>query len=265
MDTGSGTQLRCSRGRRFLASVRDPDALESHLDTVICSIKRILFPNPVPLFSTSPYRLNALGGMRFYIQNRIFRVDSRIWHLNFPLGLHGFYVDGKIFLKEGNWCRKTLYHETLHGVSIFSVSNVYQSVARRHRFLNEGLTEFLMGYILLVDHTKCYNAWKMGTFKECKLSSYKRWVKLWCTFCNFIKLEEVTKLYFWDGTDGWDERYTQFLTSIHNAGYPNFRDVLSLGGNTEILFTQECLNNFGKNFEHILRSRRSLDFTRIKL
>ena len=69
----------------------------------------------------------------------------------------------------------------------------------------------------------------------------------------------------WEGTGGWNERYTQFLTAIHDSGYPNFRDVLSLGNNKEILFTQECINNFGKNFEHILRSRRSLDFTRIKL
>ena len=256
--------MRCSRGRRFLASARDSEALERHLDTAISSIKRIFFPRPVPLFSTSSRPLNALGGMRFYIQNRICQVSSLIWHLNFPPGLHGRYENGKIFLKEGNWCRKTLHHEALHGVSIFMVPNVYQSVTRRHPFLSEGLTEFLTGYILFKDHRKCHNAWKTRTFKECKIS-YKDQAKLWCTFCNFIKLGEVIKLYFWDGTGSWNERYTQFLTAIHNAGYPNFRDVLSLGNNTEILFTQECINNFGRDFEDILNSRRSLDFTRIKV
>jgi hypothetical protein len=244
--------------------VRDPDALERHLDAAISRIKRILFPRLVPLFSTSPRPLNALGGMRFYIQNRIYQVSSLIWHLNFPRGLRGRYENGKIFLKEGNWCRKTLYHEALHAVSIFMVPNVYQSITRRHPFLNEGLTEFLTGYILFKDHRECHNAWKTRTFKECKIS-YKDQAKLWCTFCNFIKLEEIIKLYFWDGTGGWNERYTQFLTAIHNAGYPNFRDVLSLGNNIEILFTQECISNFGRGFEDILNSRRSLDFTRIKV
>jgi len=262
--TVGGTRLRCSKGKRFLASVKDPDALEKTLDTAISSIKRILFPSPVPLFSTSSHGLNALGGIRFYVQNRIYQVSSRIWHLNFPRGLHGRYTNRKIFLKEENWCRKTLYHEALHGLSIFSVPSVYQSVGQRHLFLSEGLTEFLTGYILLKDHKECYNAWKKGTFKECRLSSYKRMVKLWCTFCNFIKLEEVIKLYFWDSAGSWNGRYAQFLTAIHNAGYPNFRDVLTLGGNTEILFTQECMNNF-EDFEDILDSRKSLDFTRIKV
>jgi len=256
--------LRCSSGRSFLASARDSDALERHLNTAISNIRRILFPHPVLMFSTSPYRLNALGGIRFYVQYRIYQVNSLIWHLNFPPGLHGRYDDRKIFLKEGNWCRKTLYHEALHGVSIFTVPNVYQSVTRRHQFLSEGLTEFLTGYILFREHDECYKAWKTRTFEECKIS-YRNQVKLWCTFCNFIKLEEVIKLYFWDGTGNWNERYSRLLTAIHNEGYPNFRDVLVLGDDTEILFTQECINNFGRDFQDILDSRKSLDFTSIRI
>ena len=89
-------------------------------------------------------------------------------------------------------------------------------------------------------------------------------MKLWCAFCNFVKLEHVIKLYFWDGTESWDGRYAQLLTAIHNAGYPNFHDVLSLEGDTETLFTQECVNNF-EDFDDILSSRRSLDFTYIKV
>lgn len=256
--------MRCSRGRRFLASIRDPDALERHLNTAISNIRRTLFRRPVPLFSRSPYHLNALRGMGFYVQYKIYQVNSLIWHLNFPPGLHGRYVNGKIFLKEGNWCRKTLYHETLHGVSIFMVANVYRSVTQRHRFLSEGLTEFLTGYILFREYDECYRAWKTRTFEECKIS-YRNQVKLWCTFCNFIRLEEVIKLYFWDGTGNWNERYDQFLTAIHDAGYPNFRDVLTLGDNSEILFTQECINNFGEDFQDILDSRKSLDFTSVRV
>ena len=256
--------MRCSRGRRFLISVKDPDTLEKHLDSVVSDIKRILSPHLVPLFNASPRPLNALGGIRFYIENRVSQVSNRIWHLNFPRGLHGRYENGKIFLNEGNWCRKTLYHEALHGTSIFLTPNAYH-IGRRHLFLSEGITEFLMGYILFEDHSECHDAWKKGTFKECRLSSYKSKTKLWCTFCNFVKLEELGKLYFWDGVADWNTNYTRFLTAIHKEGYPKFRDVLDLGNNTQVLFTQECINNFGSEFEEILTSRRSLDYARIRL
>lgn len=256
--------MRCSDGRRFLASARDVEALEKHLEEAISIIKHLLYASAVPIFSTSPYPLNALGGLRFYVENRVYPVSRLIWNLNFPPGVHGVYHRGKIFLKEGNWCRKTLYHEALHSLSIFSLPNV-SSIGHRHRFFSEGLTEFFTGYTLFENHKICYSSWKRGTFRECKLSSYKNGVKRWCTFCNFIELEEVRKLYFWDGTGTWGERYNQFLTAIHNAGYPDFHDVLELGMDTEVLFTQECIDNFGEDFQSILNSRRSLDYSLIKI
>lgn len=115
------------------------------------------------------------------------------------------------------------------------------AIGHRHLLFGEGLTEFFTGYILFKDHRTCYDSWKRGTFRECKLSSYKSKVKLWCTFCNFIELGEVIKLYFWTGSCTWDQHYTRFLTAIHNAGYPDFRDIFNLGNDTEMLFTQECI------------------------
>lgn len=255
--------MRCSNGRRFLASARAPEALEKHLEAAISSIKRLFCPCVTPIFSTSHHFLNALGGSRFSVQNRIYEVSRLIWHLNFPRGVHGVYHNGKIFLKEANWCRKTLYHEALHSVSVFSVRSV-SSIGRRHLFFSEGLTEFFAGYMLFKDYKTCYNSWKRGTFRECKLSSYKNKVKLWCTFCNFIELSEVIRLYFWNGSGTWDQRYVRFLTAIRNAGYPDFRDVLNLGNNTDTLFVQECVNNFGRDFHDVLHSRKSLDYALIK-
>ena len=255
--------LRCSDGRRFLASVKDPEALGKHLETAISSIKCLLCSSAIATLSTSQRILNALGGMRFSVPNRVYQVDKRIWHLNFRPG-HGIYDNGKIFLKEDNWCRKTLYHEALHGVSRFSLPAV-SSLGHRHLLFSEGLTEFFTGYILFRDHKTCFESWKRGTFEECRLSSYKSKVKLWCTFCNFIKIDEVTKLYFWTGADSWDQTYTQFLTAIHNAGYPSFRDILNIGSDSEMLFTQECINVFGKDFQEILNSRKSLDYDLIKV
>ena len=257
--------MRCSIGRKFLTSTKAPSALENYLDSVISKIRNLLFPSLVPTLTTTPYRLNALGGLAFWVQDRIYQVDRRIWHLNFPPGLHGIYKDGKIFLKEGDWCRKTLYHEALHATSIFVRPGVYYSVGSRHKLFSEGITEFLTGYILFKNHRKCHELWKRGTFRECKLSSYKNKVRLWCTFCNFIPLMNVTSLYFWDGLRTWDNQYAQFLADIRNTGYPNFKDVLRLGTNSEMLFTQECINNFGTDFQDILNSRKkSLDYAMIK-
>lgn len=250
--------MRCSKGRRYLTHMMDPTALEQQLDASISDIRDTFLVNCVPLFSCSPYFLNALGSIRFCVSNRIVQVDRRIWHLNFPPSLHGRYADGKIFLNQGNWCRKTLYHEALHGVSIFMVPSTYGQITRAYPFLSEGLTEVLTGYILLKKHPECYAAWKNGTFAECKIS-YRNQVKLWCAFCNFINLKEITRLYFWEGVTDWNTRYGYFLTAIHDAGYPRFRDVFALPGDKEMLFTQECLDNFGGCFRQILNSRKSLE------
>lgn len=257
--------MRCSIGKKFLASTKSPSALENFLNFAISEIRTLLFTSLVPTFSGTPYRLDALGGLAFWVQDRICQVDSRIWHLNFPRGLHGLYKNGKIFLKEGNWCRKTFYHETLHATSIFVRPGVYSSVGSRHKLFSEGITEFLTGFVLSKNNSKCYELWKKGTFNECKLSSYKSKVRLWCSFCNFIPLTKVTNLYFWDGLGTWDSRYAQFLADIQNAGYLDFQDVLSSGANSEMLFTQECIDNFGSDFQIILNSRKkSLDFSTIR-
>lgn len=254
--------LRCSDGKRFLISVKDLATLEKELDTVVSRIKCVLCPSARAILSTSQYTLNALSGVRFSIPNRVYQVGKLSWRLNFREG-HGVYANGKIFLKEDNWCRKTLYHEALHGLSRFSLPSL-SSFGHRHLLFSEGLTEFFAGYMLFRDQRRCYESWKRGIFEECRLS-YRSKVKLWCTFCNFIKIGEVAKLYFWTGVDSWDQSYTEFLTGIHNVGYPRFRDILNLETDSEILFTQECIDVFGKDFQDILNSGKSLDYSLIKV
>jgi hypothetical protein len=255
--------LRCSDGRRFLATARDQEVLEKYLETSIASIKRLLCPSAKAILSTSQRTLNALRGTRFSVPNRVYEVRKCIWHLNFRPG-HGVYDNGKIFLKEDNWCRKTLYHEALHSLSRFSLPAM-SSLGHRHLLFSEGLTEFFAGYVLFRNHKTCFESWRRGTFEECRLSSYKSKVKLWCTFCNFIKIGEVAKLYFWTGSGSWNETYTQFLKAIHNAGYPSFRDIIDLGNNSEMLFTDECINVFGRDFQEILNSRKSLDYGLVRI
>jgi len=258
--------LRCKRGQAFLRSSIDQDAMEERLRQAFSDIKHHLFQHPVPLLSSSPYPLRGLRNITFPITSKIYKVSKSLWQLNFPdrRNALGQYVRGKIFLNDWNWCRKTLYHEALHSVSVFSRPEAYHRVGRRHFFLSEGITEFLAGYLLFKKHYECYQAWKRKDFKECRIS-YKSQVKLWGAFCNFIKIGVLIKLYFWDSTRTWDDQYRDFLTSIHNAGYPSFCDVFVLEDNSEILFRQECTNNFGIGFQNIMDSlKRSLDFSHIK-
>ena len=254
--------MRCSKGKRFRASLKNQKALEGELEKVISDIKNLLCTHVKPILSDNYEPLRVLDGSNVYVNRKIYEVDGRIWSLNFPRGARGIYKNGKIFLNDRNWCRKTLYHEALHSVSVFSLPSVFP-IGRRFLFLSEGITEFFTGYILFKLHKGCYESWKRGIFEECRIS-YKNKVKIWCTFCNFIEIDKLAKFYFWTGKGTWNQRYTEFLQAIHNSGYPRFRDVLAMGNNAEILFTQECIRNFGREFREILDSRKSLDYTRIK-
>lgn len=136
---------------------------------------------------------------------------------------------------------------------------------RRYLFLREGITEFLTGYILFRKYSKCYQAWNQEKYPECKVT-YKRQVRLWCAFCNFISIKEVVRIYFWNPSVSWQQCYEHFLDAIHNAGYTNFRDIFALDPTPtlEEVFKQECINNFGRAFLDVFESRRrSLDCSRI--
>jgi len=79
-------------------------------------------------------------------------------------------------------------------------------------------------------------------------------------------IKEVLKIYFSDPLVSWQQYYNGFLNAIHNAGYPNFRDIFTLDPNPtlEEVFKQECIDNFGREFLDILESpRRSLDYGKI--
>ena len=255
--------LRCANGRLFHASLKSQEALERELEKTISVIKNLLCADVKPILSDNYCPLKVIGGSNIYIKKKICKVNRRIWSLNFPRGSRGIYKNGKIFLKDEDWCRKTLYHEALHSVSVFSL-RIASSIGHRFLFLSEGITEFFTGYILFKLHRRCYESWKRGVFEECKIS-YKNKVKMWCAFCNFIGMNKVAKLYFWTGSGAWNQRYRQFLQAIHDSGYPKFRDVLALGNNAEMQFIQECIRNFGEEFKEILYSKKSLDYARIKI
>ena len=260
--------MKCIDGTKFITQTRVRNQLEASLNRVISDAKKLLFPNAFKVNPSRPFTLNAGTGIAIPIpaSTRIYEVPKALWSDNFPnwshaRGLHRSSL-GKIFLHEDKWCRETLIHEALHSLSVFNI----RTDLRRYRFLNEGITEFLTGYILFRKYPKCYQAWKQERYSECKVT-YKRQVRLWCAFCNFVSLKEVVRIYFWDRSTSWQGCYNFFLDAIHNAGFPHFADFLNLEPTPtlEEVFIDECTKNFGQGFTNVFESRLlSLDYKRLK-
>jgi len=259
--------MRCVNGNRFIEQTRVPNQLEVSLNEVILDVKALLFPNALKVNPSRQYTLNVGKGIGISIpaSRRIYEVQKSIWPNSFPnwRNARGLYQPsfGKIFLHEDKWCRETLIHEALHSLSAFNV----RTDLCRYLFLRDGITEFLTGYILFRKYPRCYQAWNHERYPECKVT-YKRQVRSWCAFCNFVSIKEVVRIYFWDRSTPWQQCYSLFLDAIHNAGFPDFRDVFSLEPTPtlEEVFVEECAGIFGQGFTDVFESRLlSLDYTRI--
>jgi len=193
-------------------------------------------------------------------------VDILVNYHNFPVsggrGLHDPRT-GKTFLCQERWCRETLLHETLHSLSFSSIR-----LDLRRSFLNffEGLTEFFAGYVMFCRYPHCYHAWKNECYTYCSVT-YIPSVRLWATFCRFIPISELVKVYFWDETKDWEARCDGLLHAIHNAGYPHFDDFMRHRAPTvETKILEECLRNFGREkFRSIYEGPLAnvLDFTQM--
>jgi hypothetical protein len=196
--------------------------------------------------------------------NKAWELDGFIFDSLFSRGKRGVYEleSGRIFLRKGSWCRSTFIHETLHSVSLFSEDRNIR-VGIRYRFLNEGLTQFLTGYILWNKYQECYNAWKNKIYQQwCALGAYEDMTRIWYTFSRFIDLKEIKKLYFSNSASDWGGVWREFITSMNNAGY-NFSVPLS-GSNARFQdrFVDQCKRTFGEyEFNRILEMESSdLDY-----
>jgi hypothetical protein len=262
--------MACNHGREFLKSAQVPNNLEAMLNQCISDIKAVIFTDAKKPNPSIECRLSAIGGGGFGIclppSARIYEVSESMWNLNFPNFRHvrGAYVSalGKIFLRQGKWCRKTLIHEALHSLSVFNV----RTDLNRLLFLREGITEFLTGYVMFRRYTECYDAWRKKLYLECRIADYERYVRLWCAFCNFINIKPVAEIYFWNPRSDWQTSYDGFLNVIHRAGYVDFSDIFTLEPaiSLEESFIQECISNFGTSFRDVYESRiRGLDFSQV--
>jgi len=219
------------------------DSLEDIRVTLYSSATFII--DPPRLMS---YRDFNLEGVLYPDTSRVKEFEPALYHINFGRRSRGDYypTSGRIFLKEGNWCRTCLIHETLHSVSIFA-ANV--SLGFRYLFFREGITEFLNGYVLWKQYPICYKSWKEGRYPSwCAMSySYRTMAKIWYTFCRFVDFDIVKRLFFGNGEHNWGRVWGRFLDEIHNAGY-NFRDPLRGNiGRLQDRFLDQCKRSFGRS------------------
>jgi hypothetical protein len=211
----------------------------------------------------TPQMISLTSGIRIIELNP---VDILVNYPRFPIDAgRGLYdpLIGKIILCQGKWCRETLLHETLHSVSF---SSVRMDLRRRFLSLFEGLTEFFAGYIMFRKDSECYVAWKENRYPYCSVT-YVPSVRLWATFCRFIPMAELVKIFFWNGMPDWENHCHGLLDKIHQLGYPHFDDFIKRPVPTvESKILEECLKNFGREkFRSIYEGPLpdALDFTQI--
>lgn len=156
--------------------------------------------------------------------------------------------DGKIYLQKDEWCLCNFVHETLHSRSILSKRN---GPYRNLRFVYEGITELLTGWLLQSKFKKCFSVW--SKIETCFLKSYMRWVKLWNYFSWKVGIQGIINIYF-------DHNLADPLQSLVKLavqkGYSiqNIFSPYEQFANLESKFTNELSRSFGADFNEYMSS-----------
>jgi len=228
--------------------------------------------NPQALFLRNPLKRT---GRFLNAHQRVFVVNDIEWRANSHLTGHPLWRGCQnprlavILLHENgdnknSWCRKTLIHEILHSVSLYSrIWDRFPTIMRLRKFFREGITECLAGYILFKRHKDCYKGWKTNELYRCSIS-YKQHVRLWCSFCQCVGVKDLAQFYLstlQDPVQAWN----QLVQAIHTAGFTDFKYQLNPAAPfNEGELRQICINSF-PDFKEIYESlTKSLDFARIK-
>lgn len=255
--------MDCSNGRQYTQGAENLQVLSGKLEQAILDIREVLFPTAqspcrgaVMSFRTRTH----LGIEPRYLssETRIIELSEQDWYLTVPRRWHDargiqFPLYDKILLKRNNWCLETMLHEALHRFSVF---NSDFDLRRRFSVLEDGITEFLVGFILFKKYSYCYSSWISNSFRECSMT-YSRSVRRFYAFCNFVNVRSLFALYFWQPNRTWADAWSQFISDIHNSGYPDFRDIIELysGAEPTEYFFEECEERFGTRFRTLYSSR----------
>ena len=176
------------------------------------------------------------------------------------------YEVGVIFLHKPMWCRHTIVHEVLHGTSVFS--RLYEDgypEFRSHKFLREGITDTLTGYILNQRCPQCYDAWRRDLYPQCAIAGYKKRVQLWCSLCRHIGLEGVVEFYL-SGSDTIAKPWNQLQEAVKDKGFPDFNYPLDKRTPYNENVFREMVFKSVPNFRDVYREhQKNLDFTQLSL
>ena len=214
------------------------------------------------------------GGFFLDAPQRVFVLEHPNWRANPRLtrspAIRGryLYAPSVILLHENgdnhnSWCRKTLIHEILHSVSLYSrIWDRLPNVLRLHNPLIEGITECLVGYILLNRHTDCYQGWKTNQLYRCSIS-YRQRVRLWCSFCQCVGIRDIAEFYL-SSQENPADAWNRLVQSVHAKGFTKFNYQLDpRRAFNEPQFRQVCIDSF-PDYKEIYESlSRCLDFSQI--
>lgn len=245
--------MNCPDGIAYLYDVEKLEVLNEKLDETILDIRSVLFPKALSPCTPGPFfSKNAWGGIKvpYPAFIRVIQLSQQDWTSTVgrkwqeARGIQQPLID-KILLQRDNWCRETLIHESLHRFSIFSK---YFGLRKYLSVFEDGLTEFLTGYILFKKYPSCYAKWLTKTAKECSMT-YGRSVRRFYAFGHFVDIHVLIDFYFWQPNRNWENSWAQFLGSIREIGYPDFRDIFNCAwiDATEAFF-EECRRAFGNRF-----------------
>ena len=225
--------------------------------------------------STFLFLKNPRGAGRFIEgRTRFYVLNDDEWQANRKMTLGPNYMGSYVYVpaavllhKSSNpafsWCRTALIHETLHSTSLYS--RIFENpigIIPNHKFLNEGITECLTGYVLLKRRPDCYATWKLSMLGQCGVA-YKQQTKLFCSLAQIIGITPLAKFYL-SLEKEFNSPWSKFLGAIHSAGFAKFN--YSIDGQKafrENLFRDECIKNIA-GFKKIYESdARALDFSKI--
>jgi len=255
--------LSCPERMNYIANSSSPSGLDSLLDATLQEIQRNFGVAQVKGIQRAfPLKRKSDGQILQILPHdmRICELETELWNQVLPINSRGRYypVGNKILLNHEKWCRKTLIHESLHSVSIFSHPSNSAFFERTLGFA-EGLTEFLTGLLLWRDHNNCYENWRSRRFRQICGFSYPRDIRILFAFCGCVNLQCLIDLYFGTQTNIFPNAWTDFNEAIRNTTGNNFKDVLEEGMRIGLIraFEIECELQFKKKFRKL---RRSIDY-----
>jgi hypothetical protein len=182
----------------------------------------LLRSNKTPRYIQAPKRVYVLTDYDWKLNSRLAKGPGRrglYWHEAAVILLH---ENGD---SNSSWCRKTLIHETLHSVSLYSrIFATFQEIVMKHRFLLEGINEFFTGYVLFKRHPDCFENWKNNQVSRCAIS-YRDSVRLFSSLCQLVGIISLADFYFSQQTS-FSSPWNGFVQATRTAGFRSFNYVL---------------------------------------